>query len=453
MDSETSKLSLFEMINCKKCNEPIEADSKYCKYCGNNIGDKTLDIKFILENHKLFIKLLQIHYPFLESEIECYSDKFQWGNKIIDYQVSPGLSSNEKIDWSDLLIEKYSDRINFNDLLANGQIIWDYKKIFKFKEHFDFKDFQLDIFNCETIKWSDELISMLKSDINKSGFSLSRYLNWSIEFIKKNQNLIDWNYLSRNIYVPWSLKLIDQFKQQINWNALATNPALVWDMEIYNRFKDKVPLISVFYDNYFGIDVKLGHDVFETLCASSSSLSMWDGFSANQNLIWSPELMKKYGNKWNWRLLSFNPCVPWTAKLIRKYKNKIHFDQLSGNKSIVWTIEILEEFGDKLHWSTSEKLDRSRGLTMIYYGIDSGLIQSLPNDFIEQHSEKWNWKYLSRNPNINWTRVFYTKNKNKLNLGYHYSNVHFAKLWNVLFKDQINVLNLGGVLNEIDKIK
>ncbi len=437
---------------CKNCNEQIEEDSKYCKYCGNNVGDKSIDINFILENHRLFIKLLQIHYPFVEYELESYSDKLQWGSEIIEYQKSPGLSSNENIEWSDLLIEQYSHRINFNDFLENKNIIWDYRKILKFKDYFDFKDLQLKVFDFESIKWSDELFLMLKPNINKSSFSLSQHLNWSVEFIKKNQGLVDWNYLSRNKHVPWSLKLIDKFKKDINWRALATNPGVIWDIELYNRFKDKVPFISDFFDNVPGIDINLSHDAFEMLLESSYSISLWSGFSANKNLKWSPELIKRFENHWNWDVLCFNPAVPWTIELIRKYKKRIKFDQLSGNESIVWTVEILEEFGKKLRWSTIEKLEERRGFTMIYYGVDSGLIQSLPLDFIEHCSEKWNWKYLSRNPNINWTKKYFINNKNKLSLGCIYSSVHFKKIWDALFKDKINASNLGSILKEIDKI-
>ena len=46
--------------------------------------------------------------------VDIFKDKI-----IIEYQKSPGLSSNENIEWSDLLIEQYSHRINFNDFLEN----------------------------------------------------------------------------------------------------------------------------------------------------------------------------------------------------------------------------------------------------------------------------------------------------------------------------------------------
>jgi hypothetical protein len=295
------------------------------------------------------------------------------------------------MEWTIGIIEKNYEKVDFNELSNNK----------KFRA------------NENLIKYFSTKLK--KKELNSYQFSNAIHDKWSINYIEENINRIDWRGLCMNKSVPWGFDLINKFSEQIEWNNLINNPSVVWTPKLFNKFHTKGQFHTDLYRDSFGIDTFINHELFELLIPTFERVPTWDGLSSNQNLKWNKRFIEKYKHKWNWKLLSYNPSIKWTKELIDKYKQHIDFFQLSGNKSIHWNIDLIEEFGDKILWGTIEKRDDRMGTITKFNGLDNSPNLNLTNFFLDKHVEKWNWKYLGRNLNIEWTKSFFTKHKSNLN--------------------------------------
>ena len=152
-------------------------------------------------------------------------------------------------------------------------------------------------------------------------------------------------------------------------------------------------------------------------------------------------------NKWNWKLLSYNPSVPWSIDLMIKYKEKLNFTEISGNKGVKWNKDILSTFENELLFGTIET--EEDGFVSRIFGIDNSKNLKISNEIIEQYSDKWNWKYLGRNENIQWTPELFNKFKEQLDLGNEYLQPYYKNIWNRLFESLINRNNLNATIQAI----
>lgn len=84
----------------------------------------------------------------------------------------------------------------------------------------------------------------------------------------------------------------------------------------------KMP-ISKHYDYVFDMDSIHSKELQSDICKTISS---------NEYMLWTPELIEKYEDKWDWDELSKNKSIPWTLKLINKYANKLSCSESIWNK-------------------------------------------------------------------------------------------------------------------------
>lgn len=80
--------------------------------------------------------------------------------------------------------------------------------------------------NLLIFNWTDELIEKYKQHINFHTLSQSKYVSWSIELIEKYQDSWVWSYpnqfggsLSHNPYLPWSYELVMHFEAKWEWGS------------------------------------------------------------------------------------------------------------------------------------------------------------------------------------------------------------------------------------------
>lgn len=100
---------------------------------------------------------------------------------------------------------------------------------------------------------------------------LSNTFNWSETLLEKYQDKVDWKEISSNSGIRWTIPMIQKFKNRINWDlfSAAIGDELLPE-NILETFKDKWN---------------------------------WHILSSNIHVPLSYELLDKYADLWDWRLI------------------------------------------------------------------------------------------------------------------------------------------------------
>lgn len=280
----------------------------------------------------LFYNTISEFYPLNEELIEVFSDRINW--VLIQY--------NQNIIWTDKIVLKYFDKIDFTLLNINKESI-------------------IDKVNNEFVNWK-----ML---------SKSNKLNWSITFISKHIEYWDWIELSRNFHLPWSIELIKEFDNKWDWKSLS-------------GFKNS------YYDYKWHEDGRVANIVF-TVEILENYKDYWDWgiISTVVNLPWTEDLIRKFDNKWEWKYLRNNKAIPWSIELVKDYFYLLfeqgtfsNFLLLKSEIKTVWSIKFIKEFVPYWHWNL---LTENKSIV-----FDKKMLFTF--------QEKWNWKYLCSSNTINW---------------------------------------------------
>lgn len=97
-----------------------------------------------------------------------------------------------ELAWSGQMLEKYQDKVDWEEVSDNSNIVWTVPMLEKFKNRLDWK--------C----------------LSRRGDS---YL-YTAENLERFKNYWDWEELSNNSSVPYSYELIDKFIDYWNWGEL-----------------------------------------------------------------------------------------------------------------------------------------------------------------------------------------------------------------------------------------
>ena len=139
--------------------------------------------------------------------------------KIMNEEAWKELSNN--FNWSESLLEKYQDKVDWNEISTNRGIRWTVPMIQKFKNR---------------INW--ELFSE-----NISEESLTENI---LEAFKDKWN---WHKLSSNIEVSLSYDLLDKYADLWDWEEIidryCNNFFEGQSIEFYERYKDYIPIAKV----------------------------------------------------------------------------------------------------------------------------------------------------------------------------------------------------------------
>ena len=122
--------------------------------------------------------------------------------------------SNE-LSWTEQLLEKYEDKIDWNELSENSGILWTIPMLKKYKH---------------SINWDK-----LSEYANKSVFT-----EHCIEAFKDKSN---WNELSNNRCI--TNELLDKFVEKWNWEAVIDSYFILFSeesaIEFYEKYKEFIP--------------------------------------------------------------------------------------------------------------------------------------------------------------------------------------------------------------------
>ena len=113
----------------------------------------------------------------------------------------------------------------------------------------------------------------------------------------------------------------------------------------------------------------------------------WKMLSGNQSLLFSIELIERYGEQWNWSRLSVNESLPWSLELIEHFVKQWDWQSLSSNRFLPWSLELIEHFEKQWDW----------------YSLSSNRFLPWSLELVERYREQWDWCCLSGNESLAWS--------------------------------------------------
>jgi hypothetical protein len=135
--------------------------------------------------------------PFTEELIEKYIDRVEFGRLTEENEVVPGLSSNTRLPWSIRFIEKYRSKWYWSQFPFNPAIPWSDELIDAFIEEWDWI----------TMGWIP-------------GF-------WNLDRIERYKDHIDWMNFSVNVDTTFSPTLLERFEDRWDYTLLSQNEQLL----------------------------------------------------------------------------------------------------------------------------------------------------------------------------------------------------------------------------------
>ena len=401
---------------CSNCGIKTFENANYCYKCGYKLVSNQLEDnlkivkKFAINNQETFIDIISRFYSLNNFQIEKYKHKLNWmflamnenvewsNNFFLKYEklwyytvIEHG---HEKINWTNSLISKFKNRINWNEFVTKEHISWDIERRILFKDNIDWNG-RCALYLRDDVVWDSEAIEMLNSKIDWGhnnynslsknikiydfklidefskywnfgnhkfgGLSSNTNLLWSTDLIDRYIHLWEWDHISTNSGINWSSKLMRRYESYINWKNISYNRGISWNLELLENYKDKLD---------------------------------WNGLVHNSTTSWNIEILEKFKEYINWKSLSNNRYTLWSFDLIEKFRDKWDWDILSSNEFVKWDEEILDNFGDQLVWKTKS----------IHYKLQTISGNKLPFsvELINKYFDKWDWSsYIPgmNNPN------------------------------------------------------
>jgi hypothetical protein len=210
------------------------------------------------------------------------------------------------------------------------------------------------------------------------------------DFEKKKQFLLEHEeYLIYSISFRCTLthEQLRKYQNILEWSFLVCSHSINWTTEIMDEFKDRI----------FEKD------------------DPYPEINNNSSLPWSIEFIERYKDLWDWELLGQNDKVignpeirkyfySYLYEYIEQYENLCNSPNNDEGKS---EADIIEQKLSKLDTYTewrlrsAEEIDRTENINWRRLSMNEVLPWS--KELIEKYKDKWDWEGLTMNQSIPWT--------------------------------------------------
>lgn len=142
--------------------------------------------------------------------------------KIMNEEAWKKLSND--FNWSETLLEKYQDKVDWNEISRNRNILWTIPMIQKFKNRINWDTFSEYFVKIEGEMVTENIIETFKDKWNWHELSQNSDVSLSFELLDKFADLWDWE------------EIIDRYGDQLFEGK---------GIEFYERYKDHIPAAKV----------------------------------------------------------------------------------------------------------------------------------------------------------------------------------------------------------------
>lgn len=434
--------------------------------CLNDVSFKTLFKQylpedFVISHQKYFWTLNLI--DFFENQ-----NLIQWETQ----KYINGFDTNENVEWSNLIFQKYHNRINTeNGFLIVSKQISDYSLVSNFPDFawnwegisqnkklisnaiFIEKAFLGELSYSNNLLW-DEILSQSTFDIffwnkNLKDFYKATESEKQIQFWKLLTQKESADFIFANKHFPWDWSFITEKSSEDTILDSYEDDELFekWDWKIATRKFDKetilknLDILSEFIDWLYVINEIFGDEfVFE-----NTKLKV-----AYRLSLLKPEIQKEV-----WNLLtvkySFVKVFPIIEQTFEFDVWKWDWDYISNHKHFPTDIRTIKMFSKKINWTIFSESDAIHNKFNPNNWDNGKEWFDNTDNYLQTFEDNWDWQVLSRNNDINYNRFFLQKYRSE-NWNWDYLT-EFGGFLTEQKRDKNKKNYLEEVVNQYPKIK
>ncbi len=428
-----------------------------------------------------FKQLLKQHLP--ENFVVAHQ-KYLWTPDLIDFfekqnliqwetkSFIKGFDTNENVEWSKAIFQKYHNRITTESGFLNVS-----KQISDYNIIADFPDFA---WNWQGISRNKNLISnttfvenafsgQLQFSNNLIWNEILQQSNFSVDFWNKDLEVFYNSTESEKHFAFWNL-----LTQKESIDFIFENSHFPWDWDFITKNSSAETILNSFEDeeliekwNWEVATKKLDK---ETILDYIEDLTHFIDWEFVINNIFSDEIvfenlklrvayrlsqLQSEKRKPIWKLLTSKYPFPQIFEYVEKTFGvpiwQWDWDYISNHKDFPVSRESLNKFKDKINWTI---LSESNAIQQQFNSNnwDSGKQWFNNIDrYLLQFANSWNWQVLSQNRNINYNRLLLQKYRTE-NWDWDYLT-EFGGFLTEQKKDKSNKNYLAEVIQQFPKIK
>lgn len=254
--------------------------------------------------------------------IQEFSKEIVW--KSSDHEAGcPGLAYNPKIPWTEELIAKYENQLDFTSLGYVESVPWSEKLIDKYIDRWDWEGLSYQ----PNLPWSEQLLVKYENFWNWDYIILNEKILWTIPLIEKYFHCFDHlgttSFNSNEIFIN-DVRIIEEFSDHLSWYSISSNSKLPWlEMNLLQRWKDRID---------------------------------WRGLSQNEFFLRGPEFFENNLDRWmknpevSFQTLSYRTSLPWSIPFIDRFIEYWYWPALSKNEGLPWSLELIDHYIDRWEW-------------------------------------------------------------------------------------------------------
>ena len=299
------------------CNCDTQWNSKMIDHCRYYINWEMFSLNSAFQNTAL---------------IDEFAHQLTW-EAVGDGNIGWSVASNKYILWTENLIDRYIDRIDFSCLSVNSNVYWSEHILKKYEDRWDW----VDLTQNNNMRWTLRMMEMgvthlrqMECDLLTLRFNTGMMSN--LEIVEKYFDWFEPNRIFRNNRLPWHKEnLLERWADKLDWDGLSLNQSLLRDPLFFEQNMEHWLENNAKRFNYFSLCVMLpwSYEFIERFYGFWN----WKNFGYNPSLPWNEEFIDRYADKWDWNSLIKNAGIPWTIDLILKY-NLSDEDAIFDNRSI-----------------------------------------------------------------------------------------------------------------------
>ena len=148
----------------------------------------------------------------------------------------------------------------------------------------------------ESFNWSENLLEKYQDKVDWQNISKNSNILWTIPMIQKFKNRIDWDLFSQYAEREnLTEAVIDAFKDKWNWKELSSNMSWEFSYYLLDKYADKwcwEEIINNHCDIFFEKGIDFYERYKEHIPASKIQRSrLWDGIVEQQKKMLAEEMM------------------------------------------------------------------------------------------------------------------------------------------------------------------
>lgn len=297
-------------------------------------------------------------------------------------------------------------------------------------------------------------------------------VKWNLEYLERGKHLWNWKSIQLNpklVDYFEDFEIIEKFSDYLNWDIVSGDKRLKWNIEYVEKFKNNINFKDTIsnekYTNYNHESLnKCFRNFYISVPEPYKMINYGVHFDIgclSDNPHLNDEIIIKFRDLWNWKVISENPCL--SIEIIKNNADKFDWSSLSGNTAILKSDKF---FYENLHLFSMQALSYNEGLTIDHLRhlkkyctpdlIKNFNYKIVINNVEMYFSGKNFWVEVLKRPKIKWTSEYIEEFREILDYAFDHSSAYekYPIKWSsicskldketiIKYKDFLNIVSVG----------